>query len=197
MRVCVGGRARFYRKLLPTARPIAFATNDAIITAPGDVRLIVFPSITADSPIWIKEQPLTVAQLLGGGVSPAVAAALAGGALVIARLAPQDYHRFHASTPGTLLSTTPLAGSLYSVNADGIRSNNGGAGLVCGCVLWWCISVYVCVCVRVWSFVLVGYRISPPCGSLSAFRAWACSTVLSFDTVIPSRIHRIPSELRS
>lgn len=47
-----------------------------------------------------------------------------GGTLVLLRLAPQDYHRFHAPLASTLLQQFQVEGSLQSVNSDGMTSRN-------------------------------------------------------------------------
>jgi len=45
------------------------------------------------------------------------------GSLVIARLAPQDYHRFHAPVSGTLEKRFPIGGDYNTVNPIAIRRN--------------------------------------------------------------------------
>jgi phosphatidylserine decarboxylase len=84
----------FARKLKPGVRPIAAPHDDSILVSPADCRLLVFPSIDDTTKIWLKGQDFTIASLLGPNFqhllhhfhNPAVA---------IARLAPQDYHRWH------------------------------------------------------------------------------------------------------
>ena len=49
-----------------------------------------------------------------------------GGVFVLLRLAPVDYHRFHAPMDSTLLSLFRVEGGLQSVNADAMRSRNYG-----------------------------------------------------------------------
>jgi len=44
--------------------------------------------------------------------------------MIIFRLAPQDYHRFHAPMNATVLSITPVSGGLQSVNADAMRAED-------------------------------------------------------------------------
>lgn len=46
-----------------------------------------------------------------------------GGSLVICRLAPQDYHRFHVPVDGKLGKFVPLDGKLYTVNPIAIRAD--------------------------------------------------------------------------
>jgi len=46
----------------------------------------------------------------------------AGGALVIFRLAPQDYHRFHSPVDGIVGPMTYIAGEYYTVNPQAIRT---------------------------------------------------------------------------
>lgn len=43
--------------------------------------------------------------------------------MVIARLAPQDYHRFHSPVSGVVTQLVPFAGTLYTVNPIAIREN--------------------------------------------------------------------------
>ena len=44
--------------------------------------------------------------------------------MVIARLAPQDYHWFHAPIGGRVVSITDVDGPYWSVSADAARSGN-------------------------------------------------------------------------
>src|SRR5262249_22391903 len=47
-----------------------------------------------------------------------------GGSMALIRLAPQDYHRFHAPVNGTIKAMYTIEGSYHSVNADGMTSKN-------------------------------------------------------------------------
>lgn len=44
-----------------------------------------------------------------------------GGCINIARLAPQDYHRWHSPTSGTIESITDIPGTYYTVNPQAIN----------------------------------------------------------------------------
>ncbi len=44
--------------------------------------------------------------------------------LIIVRLAPQDYHRFHAPLDGNITDIYNIQGSFNTVNDDGVRSEN-------------------------------------------------------------------------
>jgi len=50
-----------------------------------------------------------------------VGQSLEGGSFVIARLAPQDYHRFHWPVSGKIKKFTPIQGALYTVNPIAIN----------------------------------------------------------------------------
>jgi len=108
----------FYRKLKPSARPIAEASNQKVAVSPGDCRLNVFTSIEEATKIWIKGKKFSLTNLLK---DDALAKEYSGGSLVIARLAPQDYHRFHSPVSGTLGKFTPYTGTYYTVNPIAIR----------------------------------------------------------------------------
>eukprot|EP00824_Muranothrix_gubernata_P005667 TRINITY_DN173_c0_g1_i2.p1 TRINITY_DN173_c0_g1~~TRINITY_DN173_c0_g1_i2.p1 ORF type:complete len:504 (+),score=108.08 TRINITY_DN173_c0_g1_i2:488-1999(+) len=110
----------FYRKLKPDARPIAEPDDDSIVVAAADSRLNAFPTISQATEIWIKGSNFTLANFLN---DEALAGEFDGGALVIFRLAPQDYHRFHSPVSGTLTYQKMIDGDYFTVNPMAIREN--------------------------------------------------------------------------
>jgi len=108
----------FYRKLKPAARPIAFQGDPKVAVSPADCRLNAFPTIDEATKIWIKGKNFTLYNLL---LSDELVAKYTGGSLIVARLAPQDYHRFHFPVDGTVGPSTPIDGSLYTVNPVAVR----------------------------------------------------------------------------
>ena len=67
---------------------------------------------------WIKGFGFTLEKLLG---SAELAQTFTGGSIVIARLAPQDYHRWHAPVSGTVTSINEIPGAYYTVNPQAIN----------------------------------------------------------------------------
>jgi phosphatidylserine decarboxylase len=114
--------AFFYRKLKPTARAIAAPLDDCVVVSPADCRLVAFPTLAEATSIWVKGQSFTVERLLGRENAD-VAPLFVGGAMVISRLAPQDYHRFHLAVTGRTGRRTPIDGALFTVNPIAIRQN--------------------------------------------------------------------------
>ncbi|KAH3669007.1 hypothetical protein OGAPHI_002762 [Ogataea philodendri] len=108
----------FYRKLKPDARPLE-GSSDKYAVSGADCRCCVFPSIEDSRKIWIKGKDFTVEKLLGPKFS---AEPYANGSIVIFRLAPQDYHRFHSSISGTITKIEQISGEYYTVNPMAIRS---------------------------------------------------------------------------
>eukprot|EP00698_Gefionella_okellyi_P005483 TRINITY_DN15013_c0_g1_i1.p1 TRINITY_DN15013_c0_g1~~TRINITY_DN15013_c0_g1_i1.p1 ORF type:complete len:652 (+),score=158.48 TRINITY_DN15013_c0_g1_i1:195-1958(+) len=108
----------FYRKLKPTARPIAALADPHVITSPADCRCVVFETVSDATRIWIKGQKFSVAGLLGDAE---VAKQYEGGALAIFRLAPQDYHRIHVPVDGVIGKARPLGQDFFTVNPMAIR----------------------------------------------------------------------------
>lgn len=107
----------FAREIKESARPIAEADNDKVVSSPADCRMTAFPTIDMATKYWIKGFGFTLPRLLG---SEEVARRFDGGSIVIARLAPQDYHRWHAPTSGHVESITDIPGSYYTVNPQAI-----------------------------------------------------------------------------
>jgi phosphatidylserine decarboxylase len=110
--------AFFAREIKESARPIAEPENDLVTSSPADCRLTAFPSVDLATKYWIKGYGFTLERLLG---SPELAAQFNGGSLVIARLAPQDYHRWHAPVSGTVRGIKDIPGAYYTVNPQAIN----------------------------------------------------------------------------
>jgi phosphatidylserine decarboxylase len=108
----------FAREIKPEARPIAEPENDKVESSPADCRLTAFPTIDLATKYWIKGFGFTLSRLLG---SDDLAKTFDGGSIVIARLAPQDYHRWHSPTSGQVESITDIPGSYYTVNPQAIN----------------------------------------------------------------------------
>jgi len=110
--------AFFAREIKESARPIAEPENDLVTSSPADCRLTAFPTVDLATKYWIKGFGFTLEALLG---SADLAAQFEGGSLVIARLAPQDYHRWHAPVSGTVKSVSEIPGAYYTVNPQAIN----------------------------------------------------------------------------
>ena len=106
----------FYRKLKPNARPISREPNSIVF--PADGRHLVLPDLSKAKNIYAKGQKFCLASLLG---DLPLSEKFQNGSMVISRLCPVDYHRFHAPCRGTIKSRTLVNGFLYSVNPIALR----------------------------------------------------------------------------
>lgn len=100
--------AFFAREIKHEARPMDEADNDAVTSSPADCRMTVFPTTDAATKYWIKGFGFTLERLVGDAE---LGRELEGGSLVIARLAPQDYHRWHAPVSGVVESVKEIPGA--------------------------------------------------------------------------------------
>ena len=103
----------FARPLKPEARPLP--EDESLLISPADCRLTVFPDIPAGVAIPVKGVPFSVTELLGNEGSQFVRQ-LAGGSLMVCRLCPADYHRYHFPDAGMTLKYWRLRGKYHSVN---------------------------------------------------------------------------------
>jgi len=110
----------FYRKLKPSARKITEPNNNKLAVCGADSRANVFVTVDEATKLWIKGHKFSLGGLLQ---DQEMAKDYQNGSLVIWRLAPQDYHRFHSPVTGTLKSMVPFAGTYYTVNPIAIRAN--------------------------------------------------------------------------
>ncbi len=108
----------FWRGLKPAARPIAPGERVAVL--PADGRHLVFPNVDAAEGFYVKGAKFTLAELLGDA---ALAEQFAGGAMLISRLCPVDYHRFHFPVAGVPAEPRLINGWLYSVSPVALRRN--------------------------------------------------------------------------
>jgi len=108
----------FYRALKKDARPIAAGDDVAVFAADG--RHLVFPDVDAADGFYVKGAKFSLAELFG---DEALAREFAGGAMVISRLCPVDYHRFHFPVAGVPEAPRLINGYLYSVSPIALRRN--------------------------------------------------------------------------
>jgi phosphatidylserine decarboxylase len=103
----------FFRRLRVGARPYDPAPER--LSSPADCRLLVFPRLDGATCVPVKGREFTVSALLGPG-REAAAAEFAGGALIVCRLCPADYHRYHYPAAGREAMDWVIPGALNSVN---------------------------------------------------------------------------------
>jgi phosphatidylserine decarboxylase len=108
----------FYRALKPEARPIA--PGDTMAVFPADGRHLGFGDVAASAGFYVKGATFTLAELLGDAE---LAQKFAGGAMLISRLCPVDYHRFHFPVDGIPGDSRRIEGWLYSVSPVALRRN--------------------------------------------------------------------------
>jgi phosphatidylserine decarboxylase len=108
----------FYRRLKPGARPLEGGEDCAVF--PADGRHLGFPDVSRVDGVFVKGQQFDLPALLG---DTELAARYAQGALVLSRLCPVDYHRFHFPVAGVPGEPRLINGPLYSVNPIALRRN--------------------------------------------------------------------------
>ncbi|MBI5380548.1 MAG: phosphatidylserine decarboxylase [Opitutae bacterium] len=108
----------FTRALKPEARPVA--EGDDVAVFPADGRHLAFPDVDQAEGFYVKGEKFSLAELLGDA---ALAEQYAGAAMLISRLCPVDYHRFHFPTAGVPGETQLINGWLYSVSPIALRRN--------------------------------------------------------------------------
>jgi phosphatidylserine decarboxylase len=105
--------AFFTRKLKQTARPLAL---DAII--PADGRYLFYPNVAECDGFIVKGKKFSLETLLG---DIQLAALFQFGSMVIGRLAPTDYHRFHFPVDCIPDRARLINGPLFSVNPIALK----------------------------------------------------------------------------
>jgi len=101
----------FIRKLKPKARPID--PHPEHIISPADGTVIIMHNATRSMRFPIKQSHFNLEQFLG---STSLAESFEGGTIMIFRLAPHDYHRFHFPLDCVPLKAHVIHGRYESVH---------------------------------------------------------------------------------
>jgi len=107
----------FFRRLKPEARPVF--DDPAAVVFPADGRHLGFQRASEIEAVFVKGQRFDLTRLLGDAD---LAARYADGPLVLSRLCPVDYHRFHFPVAGTPGETRLIPGPLFSVSPVALRA---------------------------------------------------------------------------
>lgn len=107
----------FYRKLAPGARPICAGGQVAL---PADARHSGWQDAAEMEGVFVKNQRFDLPALLG---SAELAEKYAHGTVVLSRLCPVDYHRFHFPVAGVPEAPVRIPGPLASVSPYCLRHN--------------------------------------------------------------------------
>lgn len=107
----------FIRQFKPGARP--FSCNPLHFCAGAEARYFAYENTSGESRFKIKHAEIQLSELLG---DEALAQAFEGGTVIIARLCPVDYHRFHYPIDATVEARYTVHGKLHSVNPVALES---------------------------------------------------------------------------
>lgn len=106
----------FIRKLKPSVRPIAQGDHLAVI--PADGRYRIYPDLDRAFEFCVKGERFSLEGLLEDA---SLAARYAHGTLVMGRLCPSDYHRYHFPCNCVPGPSRIINGTLYSVNPIALK----------------------------------------------------------------------------
>ncbi len=105
----------FYRKLKPGARPLA---EGNVVVLPADGRHMAWQDAATMQSVFVKGQKFDLPALLG---CEELAEKYEHGTVVLSRLCPVDYHRFHFVAEGTPEKAHLIPGPLASVSPYCLR----------------------------------------------------------------------------
>ena len=108
----------FSRQLKEGKRPINNSSNSVVF--PADGRHLGIQNLSTAKRIFVKGQKFDLPALFQ---SNELANIYKDGSMVISRLCPVDYHRFHFPVSGTASVPKLINGPLYSVNPIALRQN--------------------------------------------------------------------------
>lgn len=111
----------FTRRLKDQLRPISQERN--VIVSPADGKVAALGTIHEGQLIQAKGVTYTIWNLLG--VTREEAHRFNGGKFITIYLSPKDYHRVHSPVAGNITDYSYLPGTLFPVNAFGVRAVKG------------------------------------------------------------------------
>lgn len=108
----------FYRKLKKGARSIEGGSKCAVI--PADGRYLFIPKLSKVGGFYVKGKKFSLREFLQ---DDALAERYQNGLMIIARLCPTDYHRFHFPCSGLAQNPKLINGYLNAVNLISLKNN--------------------------------------------------------------------------
>lgn len=108
----------FIRKLKVSSRPIVKDENIAVL--PADGRHLVFPNVSQTDSFYVKGQMFDLVSFLGDA---SLADYFQNSSMLISRLCPTDYHRFHFPCKGIPGHSRLIEGPLFSVSPLALKKN--------------------------------------------------------------------------
>lgn len=99
----------FTRHLKPSARP--YSRDERDFLCPADGRVLLYPDVDAHTQIRVKGIDGNLSGLFAQS-----APCFAGGSVLVVRLCPADYHRYHFPCSGQVVARRRIGGALHSVN---------------------------------------------------------------------------------
>lgn len=101
----------FTRQLKVAARPLSEGKND--ISFPADARHLAFQNVSLSDKFYAKNQKFDLEKFFR---CKELASRFENASMLISRLSPLDYHRFHFPISGRLQAQKLIKGDLYSVS---------------------------------------------------------------------------------
>lgn len=108
----------FIRELKEGARKVDY--DEDTLVSPADGKILVIENLHDSSKFFLKGEEFTLNEFFK---DEKLAEKYQGGIMVIIRLAPVDYHRFHFPTDGKISESKEIEGYYYSVSPHAIRKN--------------------------------------------------------------------------
>ena len=105
----------FYRELKEGVRNI-----EEGLVSPGDGRILAFEKISQVNSFYIKGREFTLKEFLK---DDELTDKYKNASMIILRLAPEDYHRYHFPFKGIPSKSKEIKGMYYSVSPIGLRDN--------------------------------------------------------------------------
>ncbi len=103
----------FTRQLIETARPVCEVDNPNAISFPSDGRHLLIENVSLSDSFYAKSVKFDLSSFLA---SDSLAKRFENASMLISRLSPLDYHRFHYPISGEIVARKVLSGSLFSVS---------------------------------------------------------------------------------
>ncbi|MGL4904166.1 MAG: phosphatidylserine decarboxylase [Cetobacterium sp.] len=108
----------FIRELKTGSREVNL--NEDALISPADGKILVFENLKDSTKFFLKGDEFSISEFL---MNKEEAKKFEGGTLVIIRLAPVDYHRFHFPADGLITESKLIDGYYYSVSPYAIKKN--------------------------------------------------------------------------